>query len=360
MLVVDCIRSPREGAEAARRELAGKGLLAKGAKIARDADFVYFPVEKGAKIPEKFRKLACKRDFEGFDGRRSGSLKDTLVAGGKMAAREAEAVTGAFDCIGDIAIVEIPEGLERKESEIARAVMLMNRHIRVVAKKEGPMEGVFRVRRLKIIGGEKRTETVYRESGCSFLLDVSKAYFSVRLAHERQRIGAQVGKKEKILVPFAGVGPFAIVIGKKHPDCEIVGIELNPAAAEYFGKNTEINKTKNVKAVLGDANDVVPNAYRGWADRIVMPLPHSAGDFLDAALAGANPRGCKIHFYGFVQTRDGGGKEIRDIYAPMLRLIRGKCAAKKMKCRIMNKRVVRPYAPFVVQAAVDFSVRKNA
>ena len=359
-MTIDCVRAPRKEAETIRRKLSDSGALATGIKVHREGDYIYFPIATTTKLPKALEKFRAKAEFEQvFAQPARGNLGDSLKALGKISPRDADSIVNSYDCVGDIAIVEVPPEISGIEKKIGEAILAQNTHIKVVARKESPMEGVFRVRKLKVIAGENRTETLYKESGCSILLDVAKVYFSVRLAHERLRIEAQVKKKEKILALFAGVGPFALVIAKKHPDCEIVGIELNPAAVEYFEKNITLNKARNVKAILGDVNKVVPAKYRGFADRIMMPLPHTAGDFLDAALVGANPRGCKVHFYGFVQTRDEETKnEIKDIYAPLVKLIKGKCAKAKLQCRITNKRVVRPYAPYMVQASIDFTVRK--
>jgi tRNA (guanine37-N1)-methyltransferase len=268
-------------------------------------------------------------------------------------------VVSSYDCIGDIAIVEIPKELRPKQGVIAKAIMEQNGHIKVVARKDSPMLGKFRIRKLSVIAGEKRTTTIYRESGCVFEFDVAKVYFSVRLSHERLRIASLVKSREKILALFAGVGPFAIVIAKRKPGTEIVGIELNPDAVKSFEKNILLNKTSNVKGILGDVKKVVPLMYREWADRIIMPLPHSASDFLDAALASANPNGCTIHFYGFVETRAKGETKFhKDIYTPLVLLIKNKCKNARMSCRITNKRVVRPFGAYVVQAVIDFKVRK--
>ena len=355
-----CIKTEAKKAEKTKLMLVEKDLLAKGFKISHDdKGFVYFPLRQGSVVPKSLMQLACKRQFEMHETQATGSVKDALAKRHALLPEEISKVVRSYDCVGDIAIVEIPDELIPRQDVIARAIMAQNGHIKVVARKDSPMLGEFRVRKITVIAGEKRTTTLYRESGCSFEFDVAKVYFSVRLSHERLRIASLVKPKEKILALFAGVGPFAIVIAKRKPKTEIVGIELNPDAVRSFERNILLNRTTNVKAILGDVKKIVPKDYAGWADRITMPLPHSAGDFLDAALIGANPKGCTIHFYGFVETKAKGETEFhKDIYAPLVSLVREKCKAAEMSCRITNKRVVRPFAAYVVQVVIDFKVTK--
>jgi len=357
---LDCVKVKSRDAESVRKRLFDLQLLAKGYKVIRDPEgFIYFPLVKAAKVPATLKVTVSKNDFEPHSTQATGSVKDALSARHALSDSEVAKVIRSYDCVGDIAIAEIPDELVSKQDVIAKAIMAQNGHIKVVARKDSPMLGEFRVRKLTIIAGEKRTTTAYRESGCSFEFDVAKVYFSVRLSHERLRIASLVKPREKVLALFAGVGPFAIVIAKKKPRTQVVGIELNPVAVKSFEKNVLLNKTANVKAILGDVKKIVPKDYSGWADRIIMPLPHSAGDFLEAALAGANPQGCTIHFYGFVETKAKGETEFhKDIYAPLVALVKEKARNAGMSCRITGKRVVRPFAAYVVQVVIDFKVSK--
>ena len=344
-----------------RKVLFDLCVLAKGYKIIRDADgFIYFPLVEGAHVPKSLKVVVERRGFEQHSTQATGSVKDALVQKHALSDSDVAKVIRSYDCVGDVAIVEILDELVSKQAVIAKAILAQNGHIKVVCRKDSPMLGKYRVRKVSIIAGEKRTTTTYRESGCSFEFDVAKVYFSVRLSHERLRIASLVKPREKILALFAGVGPFAIVIAKRKPKAQIVGIELNPVAAKSFQKNVLLNKAANVVAIKGDVKKIVPKDYAAWADRIIMPLPHSAGDFLEAACAGANPKGCTIHFYGFVETKAKGESEFhKDIYAPLAKLAKEKCANAGYSCRVANKRVVRPFAAYVVQVVLDLKVRKD-
>lgn len=259
-------------------------------------------------------------------------------------------VPRSFDIVGSIAIVEIPGGLGRYQRAVARAIMEVHKPIRTVLKKTSAMSGKYRVRRLQHIGGERTTETIYRESGVQMKMDVAKVYFSVRLSNERLRIAGQVKAGENVLVFFAGVGPFALVIAKQHQDAQVVGIDINPIAARYFKENIVLNKLKNCTAVQGDVHRVAKK-YSRWADRIIMPLPHTASEFLDEAF-GCAQKGAVVHYYQFGDSE----KPFEEARAN----IRKAARRNGRRVKILQEKVVRPYAARIVQVALDIRVRNPA
>ena len=336
------LKAPRDKGEAIRRELIQNGLFVDGYKIISEGGCVLFPVKSGY------------RDFEVVErdampiGTEAHSIAESLR--GILSEKEMEELTTSFDLIGDIAIVEIPDSLVSRENEIGNAILKVHKNIKTVLKKLGPMEGEYRVRRLKYIAGEDRTTTLYKESGAVMELDVAKVYFSVRLSHERTRIAGLVKPNERILALFAGVGPFPLVIAKTHPDADIVAIELNPEAVAFMERNIERNKARNIKAVLGDAREVVLRGYKDFADRILMPLPKGASDFLDVAFAGVKDGGI-VHFYTFCGIDDPIGEA------------KAKAEEKASKSGVLvtviSWRIVRPYSPQTVQVVLDLLVRKS-
>ncbi|MFN4133286.1 MAG: class I SAM-dependent methyltransferase [Candidatus Hadarchaeales archaeon] len=120
----------------------------------------------------------------------------------------------AFDLVGDIAILKIPEALLPKKKEIGRALMEVHPHVKTVLNQTTPVSGKFRTRELEVIAGETRTVTIYRENGCLFKVDLAAAYFSPRLSTERMRIAKEVKSGETVANLFAGVGCYSIVIAK--------------------------------------------------------------------------------------------------------------------------------------------------
>ena len=223
------LKVPKNEAEKIRLELVEKKIFASEYEVFSEGDFVFFPVNDSY-LDFELAEMDAEKRKESPD-----SLKEALSK--ILTNDELEQLKTAFDIVGDIAILEIPSSLDGKEKEIGHALLDVHSNVKAVFRKLSPMEGKFRVRKLKHLAGENRTETVYREHGCSFRLDVSKVYFSVRFSHERGRIADLVKENEKILVMFAGVGPFAIVIAKKHPGARITAIELNPDAVQYMNQN---------------------------------------------------------------------------------------------------------------------------
>ena len=91
----------------------------------------------------------------------------------------------ALDVVGDIAIIEIPPELKSYENMIGEAILKTHRNIRTVLAKAGAISGTYRLREFNFIAGEQKTQTVHREFGCQFHVDLAKAYFSPRLSHEQ-------------------------------------------------------------------------------------------------------------------------------------------------------------------------------
>jgi tRNA (guanine37-N1)-methyltransferase len=336
------LRVPRRQGEAIRRELMESGLFAEGYPILSEADSLLFPVTGAYEGYE-----TVERDVAPLD-REVNSLAEALL--GVLSEAEIGELTTSFDIIGDIAIVEIPESLEKREREIGNALLKVHKNLKTVLKKLSPMEGEFRVRRVACIAGEDRTKTLYKESGAAMELDVAKVYFSVRLSHERTRIASLVAPNEKILALFAGVGPFPLVIAKSHPGAQIIAIELNPDAVAFMERNIARNKAKNVKAVLGDARDVVMRDYRDFADRVLMPLPKGAHDFLDVAFAGVKDGGV-VHFYTFADIADPFGQSIE--------VAQKAARAAGVSIELEGKRIVRPFSPSTVQVVLDLRASKR-
>lgn len=336
------LKVPRKMGEKVRRELMAEGMLSTEYPVLSEDDFLLFPVTKKWKDFELVERDVEKRP------KRYEKLKDALSE--FLSEEELESVIGSFDIIGDIAIIEIPQNLAKHETRIGEALLEVHSNLKTVLKKLGPMEGEYRVRRMKRIAGEDNTIATYRESGAVMEFVVSKVYFSVRLSHERERIARLVKPGERILALFAGVGPFPLVIARKHKDAEIVAIELNPDAVYWMKKNIERNKANNVKAVLGDAREVVMRDYRDFADRVIMPLPHSAEEFLDVAFAGAKD-GATIHFYTFVGVED----PFKEAFE------KAEVAAKKagVSISVLSQRIARPYSADSVQVVLDLQVKKT-
>jgi tRNA (guanine37-N1)-methyltransferase len=229
----------------------------------------------------------------------------TQALQGKLPAELLDAIPQAFDVMGDIVVIDIPPSLQPYGTLIGEAVMQTHRSVRTVLAKAGDISGVFRVRDYTYLAGEHKTQTVHREFGCSYHVDIAKAYFSPRLSHEHERVAALVQTGEVVVDLFAGVGPFSVLIGKRNLHVKVYAVDLNPEAVELLKVNVKANKVENrVFPLLADARVIAAGQLRGVADRVIMNLPETAIDFVDAACNAIKPQGGVVHFYGFVRAPD--------------------------------------------------------
>jgi tRNA (guanine37-N1)-methyltransferase len=206
-----------------------------------------------------------------------------------------------YDIVGNIAIIK-SEHL--KKSEIGKLVktLLKRPNIKTVVEKAERFKGRLRTIKVKHLAGEKQVGALYKENGCLFKVNVGKAYFSSRLSNERLEVARKVKKGDRVLVMFAGVAPYSIVIGKLSKCKEVVGIELGKIPSQYAKENIKLNKLKNVKHIQGDVKKVIPK-LKGKFDVIVMPRPNLKDSFLKDALKVAS-KGTKIIYYGFSKDED--------------------------------------------------------
>jgi len=119
-------------------------------------------------------------------------LKEALK--NKLTKRQLEIIPSSFDMVGDIAIIEIRDDVKPFEKIIAKTILEIQKNIKVVLKKKGGHTGKFRLQKTAWLAGERRKETIYKESGSRMKLHVEKTYFSPRYGTERLRIAAQIKK----------------------------------------------------------------------------------------------------------------------------------------------------------------------
>ncbi len=331
------VRVPTKEAQSTKNRLIALDALDTGRKVLRDGDFVIFPLKADADA-EGFETVSA--DFKSVQRHRKfrDALRELLTPG------ELSLVKRAFDTIGDIAIIEVPPELEAHEKAIAKALTEAHKNIRSVYRKSGDIKGEERTREFKFLHGEERTETIYREHGMKLKLDISKVYFSPRLSAERERILAQTEDREVVVDLFAGIGPFSILLAK-YRDLKVYAIDINLPAFEYLKENIRINKVGDrVIPLLGDCREVAP---KDTATRVIMNLPKSSDRFLDLAFDIIKEG--VIHYYTISPEED--------LYDSKVDFIK-KAAEKRGKTvEILNRKIVRPYAPYNHHVAIDVLVK---
>lgn len=271
-------------------------------------------------------------------------LKQALAA--KLTRQQLEQLKASHDIVGNIAILEMPPELEKKERVIAETLLALNKNIHTVVKKQGGHTGKYRIQRYRILAGKRCKETMHTELGVRVKLHLDKTYFSSRLSTERKRILLQIQPGEEVLVMFSGVGIYPIVFAKNSRAKHVTGIEMNPAAHAYAVENLKLNKVRNVKLMGGDVRNVMPRMKQTF-DRICMPLPKGGENFLDLALKKIKPGGI-IHFYDFLEE-----KEMPDA---AFAKIQQACHKAKKVYDILNWNKCGSNAPRQYRICVDFRV----
>ncbi len=273
------------------------------------------------------------------------TIKDELKE--KLTKEEMNSLKRSFDIIGDIAQLEIPEGLERKEKIISETLMELHKNVNVVVKKVGATSGEERIRPVKVIAGENRTKTIHRENNYEFKLDLNKVYFTPRLVTERKRVISQIKEGENVFDLFAGVGVFSIPCTKKAK--KVVAIDINSDAVEYMKENAMLNKVwSKMEIYEGDCRKVIEeNNFENCADRVIMNFPMHSENFLDVAFKIAKEN-CVVHFYTFLEESELFEKGIKTI----------KDAAEKYgkNIEIPEKKTCGQLAPRVYRCVIDFKV----
>src|SRR5919107_142890 len=191
---------------------------------------------------------------------------------------EISQVCSAFDMIGSIVIVKIPDPLKLKKQIIGETILHCIKPAKSVFAQTSAVQGDYRIRNLEFIAGEYNTITEYREHGCRFRVDIQNTYFSPRLSTERLRIAKLISENEVIANMFAGVGTFSIIIAK-------------------------LNRVQDrVMPICGNAKDIIHDKIQGQCNRVLMPLPERSSEFVDSAVLALKGGTGIVHFFAHIKA----------------------------------------------------------
>ncbi|MEM2001059.1 MAG: class I SAM-dependent methyltransferase family protein [Candidatus Methanomethylicaceae archaeon] len=342
-----CIRTPREKAETLRRALQRLEILDQSRRITASNGFVLIPITRNLS-PDEMNVIAKLSQVEVIRSElpspptRPKNLISALD--GTLPPHLLALLPRSFDIVGDIAIIEdlAPELLPHGEI-LAKAMMQVHPRVRTVLLKTGKVEGDFRIPSFAVLAGEEKYETIHTEYGVKLKVDLSKAYFSSRLATEHHRVASQVRDSEIVVDMFAGVGPFSIMIAKK-ASAKVFSIDINPNAIALLKESLRLNRLKGeVIPFCGDVRIIAPR-LKGVADRVIMNLPASSLDYLDVAIATLKSCGGTIHIYLF--AKDDPIKNAKEMFNSRLN-------GQVKKCEVLNSRIVKPVAPREWQVVID-------
>lgn len=271
---------------------------------------------------------------------------------GVLADEDLEKVYSSFDMIGDIAIIKIPDSLLAKKNIIGEVILESIKNIKTVCLQSSSVSGEYRLRGLEVIAGYEKYVTYYREYGCKFLVNVATSYFSPRLSTERLRISNLVSPGEIVVNMFAGVGTFSIIIAKNH-QIKVYNIDSNLDAYILSIMNSKINKLKDrVFSIHGDSQEVLrSNSFKERIDRVLLPLPERAHEFVDISINCLKTSGGHLHFFSHIKSDTKTGvvpiseAHIRNLFS-------------KYNFEIEHTQIVRDVAPRIYQTVTDLFISK--
>ena len=308
----------------------------------------------------------------------------------------------SYSVLGNIALVNFPREFKGSKINFAKKILKENKSVKTVLEKVGKFSGRLRKISTKWLAGEKNKEVLYKENNCVFRFNIDSTYFSPRLSNERKEIAGLVKKDENVLVMFAGVSPFSIVIAKnskigrssaypKLRNAKVYSNEINREANKYAKLNIELNKLKErVELLPGDIKKVTEKILKGWRenhavsvggkekmppsralqgisvsrkereenkglprfDVIVMPRPQLKDSFLEQAFK-LSKRGTRIYYYDFCKIDALEGTKYFDL---IIKKIKDEAKKAGKKIRIVNKKLAGDIAPYKYRVRVDFII----
>ncbi|MCC7553784.1 MAG: class I SAM-dependent methyltransferase family protein [Methanobacteriaceae archaeon] len=329
------VKTPIKNLNNLRIELLEKELMDISYKIKTDDYYGYIPIKDEKNIYNDLEIVDIDLKKVKLFPKNFTELLDD-----KLNENDLEKLKTSFDIIGDIVILEIPKNLENKKIAIGEAALEFTKRKSVYMKKS-PIEGKTRVRKIEFLAGINNPITIHKEHKNRLKLDVSKVYFSPRLATERLKIAEDVKDNEEILDMFCGIGPFPIIIASKKK-VKVTAVDINKIAIGYLKENIELNKLKGeITPINQDINNLNINKK---FNRIIMNLPGTSYEFLDLAIDLIENNGI-INYYEFSSDYTQGINRI------------DKAASKKnKKVEILSTRKVKSNSPRVWHIAIDARV----
>ncbi len=273
------------------------------------------------------------------------TLKDELTQD------QIEFLPSGYQKIGDIVIVNINTEIADFENEIGKIILKNIPNTRTVCSRTGGIVDEERIPQLKVIAGDDNTETVHRENGCLYKLDVSKIMFSKGNLKERHRLQELVKSDETVVDLFSGIGYFSIPIAKFAKPSKIYAIDINPVAILYLQENIKLNKVDGkIETILGDCREVVKKLGK-IADRVIMGYLPDTSKYLDSAFSVLKEKGI-IHYHDVFKEEDLWDKPIE--FLEKVAEDNGYVLEE-----VIDKKIVKSYAPKVFHVVIDGKFSKS-
>ena len=247
----------------------------------------------------------------------------------------------SYQKIGNIVILNLKEKLWKYDKKIGKIILEKIPDTKTVCRRTDFITTQHRKPALKIIAGEKKTETIHKEHGIIYKLDVNEIMFAKGNLNERNRLSKLVKKNEVVVDMFAGIGYFSLGVAKTSKPKKVYAIEINPIAYNYLKENIKLNKVEDkIVPILGDCIVELPKLGR-IADRVIMGFLPSCKEYLIDAMKVIKLNGI-IHYHG--TTKD---------WEELLDDVKTAAEIEGFKVESIEKRKVKSYAPKIYHLVLD-------
>ncbi len=200
---------------------------------------------------------------------------------------------GSFEKIGDFVVIK-----ERDNWKDIYDSIIERRPPRAIYLDQG-VKGSERIRDLKLIYGEGEPSSFHRENGIRLWVDLSKAYFSPRLATIREFTAENVMNfpHNRVIDMYAGIGPITILLLKK--GIRTYSFDINPEAAKLLKYNLKLNRVEG-NIVIADSNKLAE--CFALADQIIMNNPSQDIHLTENIINGF--KGKIVHLFILLEKND--------------------------------------------------------
>jgi tRNA (guanine37-N1)-methyltransferase len=317
----------RSRGEAIRRSLRDAGLLRSDLEIVRSEHEIAFPVVEGRPVPAEWGTVT-ELEFAPRQGSVPADYRELL----HFPPEEEALLPRAFDVVGDIVLIRIPDELRARAREIGDALLEFVPGARLVGADRG-VHGTERTRSLEVLAGTGGWTTRHRENGIELDVDLDRAYFSPRLAREHARVASEVAEGDRVYDLCCGVGPFSLTIARDGRAREVTSVDSNPAAIALLrtasARQRFATPIRPVEARVEDFVRSVPSV-----ERAILNLPHQGIKYLPSVARTVAPGG-RLYYYEVtaraeIDSRGTGVTQILD--APQA-------------WSVVDRHVVHPYSP---------------
>jgi len=250
-----------------------------------------------------------------------------------------------WEKIGEVIIVKLPAELRKYREKIGERYGKILQ-CKTVLNDIGGISGTYREPNVEIIYGEKETETIHKENGVRFKLDLQKVMFSSGNMDERIRMATISNKNETVVDLFAGIGYFTLPMAVHSKPKKIIACEINPVSYEYLHQNTILNNvTSIVEPLLGDSRAVAPNDV---ADRVIMGYIGDTHTFLSTAI------NCLKNHVGIVHYHDAFPNKV--IPKKPMGLVEEAAEQHNREAKLLTYKQIKSYAPRVSHVVLDVKI----